>query len=62
MALNAPVNMQWWMESDFEAGGPGTFLPVQRVHSRFVAGLKKNKETNVLCCLPHHTKMLFLTE
>ena len=51
VALNAPINSQWWMESDFEHGGPWTFLPVQRIHCRFVAGLKKtNRQMSFVVC------------
>lgn len=50
-AVNSPMHTKLWMEGEFEVGGPETFLPVQRVHSRFVAGLRStNRSASFVVC------------
>ena len=50
----AVLSENLWMDMDFEAGGPHTFVPIQHIHACFIAGLDKRQHNTYLraCAMP----------
>lgn len=53
--LGDPVEL--WCNSIFEQLGPASFLPVQRIQSKFVAGEDSVDEETLLFVMPLHQKI-----
>ena len=50
LALAAVHSRYLWKDDEYESGGSSCFLPVQRIHCRIVAGLRKNHTTYLMPC------------
>lgn len=48
--------VELWCHDTFEDPGPASFLPVQRIQSKFVAGEDKMDEETLLFVMPLHQK------
>lgn len=49
-----------WLAKDFENAGPAVFLPVQRIHSKFLSADKLYSGQNYLRCISHLQENLVL--
>ena len=52
--LGDPVEI--WCENLFEMMGPSKYVPINRIHSQFVAGFYRHQEESVLCVCPTTVK------
>ena len=53
--LGKPIEI--WCHDIFEALGPASFLPVQRIYTKFVAGTDKIDQETLLFVMPLHQKI-----
>ena len=49
---------QLWKDGQYETGGPSTYLPVQRIHCKVVAGLTKTNNSTYFTACPVTQKVL----
>ncbi|XP_077866348.1 uncharacterized protein LOC144354095 [Saccoglossus kowalevskii] len=46
-----------WCPTSFEMSGPASFIPVQRIKSKFIAGFDKIKRERIMCVIPRPLKI-----
>ena len=49
--------MEVWCANVFERAGPASFIPFQRLHTKFVAGFEFIDSEKVLCVCPLNQKI-----